>query len=88
MTSVTEYDPDAGGVGYLTWDEWDHLTKAWVTAIKHLPWWWSTWGRIGQAFTCRKRLVRSQPLGRRKQLSHGIPTTGDIRAGSSPHALK
>lgn len=35
-----EYDPDAGGVGYLTWDEFDRLTKAWVTAIKHLPWWW------------------------------------------------
>ena len=35
-----EYDPDAGGVGYLTWDEWDNLTKGWVTAIKHLPWWW------------------------------------------------
>ena len=36
----TEYDPAAGGVGYLTWDEWDNLTKGWVTAIKHLPWWW------------------------------------------------
>lgn len=34
------YDPAAGGVGYLTWDEWDRLTRAWVTAIKHLPWWW------------------------------------------------
>ena len=40
MKDEIEFDPDAGGVGYLTWDEWDRLTKAWVTAIKHLPWWW------------------------------------------------
>ena len=33
-------DPDAGTVGYLTYDEFDRLTRAWVTAIKHLPWWW------------------------------------------------
>lgn len=39
MTEV-EYDPDAGTVGYLTWDEWDRLTRAWTTAHKHLPWWW------------------------------------------------
>jgi len=38
--SETDYDPAAGGVGYLTWDEFDRLTRAWVTAIKHLPWWW------------------------------------------------
>jgi hypothetical protein len=35
-----EYDPDAGGVGYLTFDEWDRFTRAWQTAYKHLPWWW------------------------------------------------
>lgn len=35
-----EYDPDAGGVGYLTFDQWDRLTRAWQTAFKHLPWWW------------------------------------------------
>lgn len=40
MNEDPTYDPDAGGVGYLTWDEYDRLTKAWVTAIKHLPWWW------------------------------------------------
>lgn len=35
-----DYDPNAGSVGYLTWDEWDRLTRAWTTALKHLPWWW------------------------------------------------
>lgn len=35
-----EYDPADGSVGYLTWDQWDRLTRAWVTARKHLPWWW------------------------------------------------
>jgi hypothetical protein len=35
-----EYDPAAGGVGYLTFDQWDRFTRAWQTAYKHLPWWW------------------------------------------------
>lgn len=35
-----EYDPNAGGVGYLTWDQWDRLLRAWQTAYKNLPWWW------------------------------------------------
>lgn len=28
------------GIGYLTWDEWDRLLRAWTTAAKHLSWWW------------------------------------------------
>lgn len=34
------YDPAEGGVGYLTFDEWDRLLRAWTTAVKLLPWWW------------------------------------------------
>lgn len=37
---AVEYDPAEGSVGYLTWDQWDRFTRAWVTARKHLPWWW------------------------------------------------
>lgn len=37
---MPEYDPAKGSVGYLTWDQWDRLTRAWQTAHKHLPWWW------------------------------------------------
>lgn len=35
-----EYDPAEGSVGYLSWDQWDRFTRAWVTARRHLPWWW------------------------------------------------
>lgn len=37
---MTEYDPNAGTIGYLTYDQWDRFVKAWQTAYKHLPWWW------------------------------------------------
>lgn len=58
MNDQTEYDPDAGGVGYLTWDEWEELGKAWTTALKHLPWWWVA-GHIrgGDADEMRHRSV-------------------------------
>lgn len=35
-----DYDPAEGGVGYLTFDQWDRLTRAWQTAYRHLSWWW------------------------------------------------
>ena len=34
-----EYDPNAGGVGYLTWDQFDRLTRAVNDARSHVPWW-------------------------------------------------
>lgn len=35
----TEYDPAEGGVGYLTWDEFDRLGRAVKNAHKHVAWW-------------------------------------------------
>lgn len=37
---MTDYDPIDGGIGYLTFDEWDRFLNAWSTALKLLPWWW------------------------------------------------
>lgn len=34
-----EYDPDAGGVGLLTWDQFDRFTRAIDNAQTHVPWW-------------------------------------------------
>lgn len=58
-----DYDPDAGSVGYLTWDEWDRLTRSWTTALKHLPWWWVA-GHVrgGDAEELRVR-SSERPLG-------------------------
>lgn len=61
--SETVYDPDAGGIGYLTWDQWDRLQRAWVTAHKHLPWWWVAGHiRSGDADELRRRSAEL-PLG-------------------------
>ena len=35
-----DYDPAAGGIGYLTYDQWDRFLHAWTTALNLLPWWW------------------------------------------------
>lgn len=35
----TQYDPDAGGVGYLTWTEYERFTRAVDNAITHTRWW-------------------------------------------------
>lgn len=57
------YDPDAGGVGYLTWDQWDRLTRAWQTAHKHLGWWWVA-GHIRGGDSDELRVRRKdRPLG-------------------------
>lgn len=34
-----DYDPAKGSVGYLTWDEYDRLTRAFTDALKHVSWW-------------------------------------------------
>jgi len=33
------YDPNAGGVGLLTWDQYERFTRAVDDAQKHVPWW-------------------------------------------------
>jgi hypothetical protein len=37
--SDTAYDPNEGGVGYMTWDQYDRLTRAVNDAMKHVYWW-------------------------------------------------
>lgn len=34
-----DYDPNAGGVGFLTFDEFERLTKAVSNARSHVAWW-------------------------------------------------
>lgn len=34
-----DYDPDKGGVGFLTWDKFDRLGRAVNDARSHVPWW-------------------------------------------------
>lgn len=63
MPELDYQDPAAGSVGYLTFDEWDRLTRAWQTAHKHLSWWWVA-GHIrgGDADELRVR-SSERPLG-------------------------
>lgn len=34
-----DYDPNMGGVGLLTWDQFDRFTRAVNDARNHVPWW-------------------------------------------------